>query len=270
MKIAKVKGGKDDGLVIYLDEPSFIKGKSDEVKDIETEDGGIMVPLPCENHHECLFVGGPSGSGKSTYIGNYIKQYMKTFPNKEIILFSAVKSDKSLDEIKKLRRYDLSDDSMIEHPIDVKNLEGSLCIFDDYTQVKSKAMREAVQDLLERVITTGRCHAEEKLTKRQMRERDIDVIVTSHQFQAYQDTRSILNECTSLTCFPGSGSAYQIKSVLRIYAGLSPKDIAHIYSLPSRWITFSKWFPQYILYERGAYVLSKEPKKKDVTKKESS
>jgi predicted AAA+ superfamily ATPase len=84
---------------------------------------------PSEKYREILYITGASGSGKSYYTKSYIKEFQKSKRYKDfpVYLFSALSEDESLDEVKP-KRIKL-DESIIDDPIDIDELENSLCIF---------------------------------------------------------------------------------------------------------------------------------------------
>jgi hypothetical protein len=71
----------------------------------------------------------------------------------------------------------------------------------------------------------------------------------------YKETKKVLNECTSITLFPGGSSSYAIKYALQHYFGLDKHQVEKILKLPSRWITVHKLFPMCVLYAKGSYLL---------------
>jgi len=83
------------------------------------------------------------------------------------------------------------------------------------------------------------------------------VVAVSHQLLNYKHTRQLLNESTSVTFFPCSGSDYHIKRFLKTYCGLDEANIKKILKLPSRWVTLYKTYPMYVLYEKGCFLISK-------------
>ncbi|KKL56297.1 hypothetical protein LCGC14_2246800, partial [marine sediment metagenome] len=97
----------------------------------------IMPPL---TGRDCIFLSGCSGSGKSTFICEYIKQIKKIFPNKKIILYSFIEEDSAFEEFKNDKnfiRMKLTDD-LVENPIDIKKLAGTVCVFDDIISENDK------------------------------------------------------------------------------------------------------------------------------------
>ena len=87
---------------------------------------------------------------------------------------------------------------------------------------------------------------------------DIRMLMTSHLLMNYKSTRRTLNESTAVCFFPKCGSTYHIKRFLKTYAGLEKQQIKRILNLPSRWVCLYKTYPMYILYEKGVYLLSNE------------
>jgi hypothetical protein len=207
----------------------------------------ILQPLPRKDRREILYIAGAQGSGKSYYASNYIKEYLKMFPNNDAILFSRVKKDKNFKDIKKIIRVKL-DDNILNDPIDPKKeLIRSITIFDDI-ETMDKNMQKYLENLRNDIIKNGR--DQEGIGN------DIYCICTNHQVTDYSKTRDLLNEATSLTIFPKSGSTYGIKRALKSYFGLDNNQIHKILNLPSRWVSIYSSYPQYVLYEKGAYLLS--------------
>lgn len=224
---------------IYNKTVDYVDNKKD--KEIIIHDGEVM-PLPMKDTRECIYVAGPSGSGKSTYISNYAKNYKKMFPKNKIFVFSRVDEDNCIDKLDPIRIK--IDEELINDPIDPKELSDSLVIFDDTDTIPNKKLKDAVNQLKSDLLEVGR-HG------------NTYVAVTSHLLTNYKESRTILNEAHAITLFPGSGSSYSIRYVLKNYGGLENKDIDKILRLPSRWITFRKLYPQLILYAKGMYLLNK-------------
>lgn len=209
-----------------------------------------LIPLPRKDKREILYIAGPQDSGKSYYTAMYLKEFQKIFKKRDILVFSRLNKDISLDSIKNIKRIKLDDD-ILDDPIKLDELKDSCCVFDDIENSVDKNMQSYLENLINDVIQNGRDH-ENKNNKDQ-----IYVIVTNHQITDYRKTRDLLNECTSITVFPQSGSSYGITRCLKLYCGLSQKDIDKILKLPSRWVTIYKRFPNYCLYEKGCFLLSK-------------
>jgi hypothetical protein len=212
-----------------------------------------LRPLPIkrgDQYRECLYIFGPTGSGKSYYAMTYSNLWLKMFTNPSNIIyrFSRVKEDKSFSRIdKKFIKNVTIDERMITEPITPEQLHGSLTIFDDIdtlpdTDPKDKAIKNSVLKLREDLLQTGRHES-------------VYVINTSHLGMNWKGTRSSINEATSVTFFPSSGTTGGINKFLKTYAGLMRHQIEKIMSLPSRWVTLYMNSPRYVLYECGAYLL---------------
>ncbi len=246
------KKGKKKTLYLKNDDiNNFKKDEEDWDSDNEEEEDklfnnleinyGLMQQYPnTKADRECLYITGPSGSGKSTYASEYIKQYKKAFPNNDFILLSRKPEDPVLDQLKPIRIK--IDESLLDDPIDFKELENSCVLFDDIDTISNIKLRDYVQHLRDDILEVGRSSR-------------ITCICTSHLACNYKQTRTLLNEATSLVIFPRSGSSYQYKRMLKVYCGLDKKQVQKILNLPSRWVCLHKSYPNYVLYALGAYAI---------------
>jgi hypothetical protein len=213
---------------------------------------GMLVPVPKKEREQrnIYYIAGPSGCGKSYTSALIIKQWKKLYPYGKIYLFSEVKKDKALDKLINWR-VDITDKKMIDKPIEpdeFKNTDGrgenrgSLVIFDDVDTITDKELFKSVHNLLDKLLQTGR-------------HQNIDMIVTSHQLMDYKKTRILLQEAQNVIFFPQGGSIYHIDRFLKIYGGVNKHQLKKILGLPSQWVMFHKSYPQYVLYEHGAFLL---------------
>jgi energy-coupling factor transporter ATP-binding protein EcfA2 len=208
-------------------------------------DDGKFIPLPkiSKDKSERIMIAGPTGSGKSTYASTYIKEIMKNHKNKKFYIFSILNSDEILDKLKPIRVK--IDDTILETPIEIQELANSVVLFDDIDTFTNKKIRDSVANLRDRCLSEGR-------------HENITCICTNHQVCDYTKTRTMINDCSSVTFFPQSGGVNGIERLLKTYCGLGNKEIRKIVKLPSRWVTISKVYPMYILYETGCYLLGKD------------
>lgn len=194
------------------------------------EDSVLIEPTHVKER-DVLYCSGPSGSGKSTIINKFINRYTKLHPKNNIFLFSNVKEDDSFNENKKLIKRIRIDSNLIEDPINIKEeLKDSLVIMDDVDMISNKIIRESVLSIREEILTCGRHY-------------NISCAISTHQLTNYTHTRTILNESNLICFFPKSGSLYHIQRFLKMYCGLSNKQIGEILKIDSRWICIKKDYP---------------------------
>jgi hypothetical protein len=223
---------------------SDVKSKSKELskKEFKIYDDGIIQPLPRFNKTERCYIAGQTECGKTYWCKRYLQQLRKVYPEKKIFVFSDVSHDPELDCIKNLVRFELDEELIDKKPIKPEVFKNSICVFDDIDSIQNKQLYKIIQNLRDSLLRRGR-------------HEDISTLITSHLLTNYKDTRIILNECNSITIFCRSGSTYGIKYLLKKYIGLDKKGIQKVLNLPSRWVTIYKNHPQYVLYEKGVYIL---------------
>ncbi len=231
----------DDELLSKIYNLSMKQVSDQSKKEFLLHDDGVINPLPHFKQTERTFIAGPTGSGKSYYTKKYLTQLRKVFPDKKIFIFSDVDEDPELDDIPGIIRVKL-DKNMIDKPIRPAKLADSIVVFDDIDSIQDKEISNSVMKLRDSLLRRGR-------------HEDISVIVTSHLMSNYKDTRIILNEANSITFFPRSGATDAIKYTLKKYCNMNSKEIEKCLKLPSRWVTVYKNYPNYILYEKGVYLL---------------
>ncbi len=232
-------GNKD---ILFIDENSEY---DDDFTEFRNTKHKIKI-IPNPNYRSVFYVAGPSGSGKTSFAVDIVRTYKKLHPRQRFYLFSRTNynNDPAFTGIKVNQV--MIDENLIDNPIDIEKDIGEPCIilFDDCNTIQNKELKSAVDALLNDILEVGR-----KL--------EITVIVTNHLVIPNEKkmARTILNEMQYLTVFPKSGSAYQIKYVLKQYFGLSKQQIDRIMSLDSRWIFLSKSYPLYVVYEYGVFIL---------------
>lgn len=238
--IAKIKGGKKNGKLLYLNEKEIATG----VNHIEVHDGKF-IPLPDVDKREVVYIAGPSGSGKSTYSSEYINSFMNIFPDQELFIFSRTDAENDPAFINLDFNQVLIDESLIDNPIDITEelTDGCIILFDDVNTIQNEQLKKAVDKLMADIMECGR-----KL--------GIYCVITNHLIipNERKVARTILNECTSLTVFPKSGAIQQIKYVLKTYFGYNNNQIENFLKTKSRWITFYKTYPQLVLTEYECYI----------------
>jgi hypothetical protein len=191
---------------------------------------------------QVFYITGMSGSGKSYYTVNLIKSYNKLFPNNHIYLFSAKDENKTYNEFKDNITF-INLDDLLKSQVTLSQLKNSFVIFDDYEGVKNKKIMDELLRIQEIILQQGR-------------EFKIYMAFISHLANNYNKTRTILNECHSITLFPQMLTNYSKKYLLQKYLGLSKEDLKKINNLKTRYITILKFPAFYLLHEKGVYKLN--------------
>lgn len=202
-----------------------------------------ILPIP-NNETRIYYICGPSGSGKSTMAANILQTYKKQNPKNDIYIFSRKDRDEVLDKLKPLRIP--IDDDLIDNPLDItKEAENGGCcfLFDDYNTIQDKELREAVSKIMHDILEVGRSY-------------NVSCIITNHLINGdnKKDMRTIFNEAHNITIFPKCGNRHGMEYMLKNYIGFDKKIIDRILKLNSRWCTISTTYPNYVLYENGAFI----------------
>ena len=255
--LTKISGGKYNDKIIYCDNNMVDSSDSDESGEEEDDgkesftggskhnkntfnyinikkSGGKFEPTPDTTHErDILYVSGPSGSGKSFYSKLFIKNYIKAFPKNEIYMFSKLRSDSSLDDIKKIQRIRIDDD-LITDPFEAKDFSDCLVIFDDIDSITNKLIKDSILGLMNDILQIGR-HS------------NTSCIITNHLAAKGNETKILLSEAHIITLFLGSGQNYNY--ILEKYLGYTTKEIQALKKLKTRWVSFCRHYPQVIFTE---------------------
>lgn len=240
----------DDDTLHIADPIRRRKGKEKKMahncsKHEETDEDDSYIPLMNSDEREVWYICGPSGSGKSTFAADLINEWKHDYPKGDVFIFSRTnhKSDPAFKKIKMIQ-IDINE-GLLEDPINIENeiSEDSLIIFDDVTTIHDKELKDAVEHLMVDIMEVGR----------KMR---IWIIVTSHLIIPNEKkfARTVLNEMQKLVVFPKGGGIQQIRYALKTYFGYSNRQIDDFINTDSRWLVFSKTYPQYILSETEAII----------------
>lgn len=204
-------------------------------------DSGTLELVPRQDSRDVLYVAGMSGAGKSTFCANYMRNFNKLYPEKDVILFSHKDEDEAFDDIENFNRIDMNDPSIIEEPIHMNELEDSLVIFDD-TDILPKKIQKSIHDTRDQLLQGARSL-------------NTYVICTAHQLSNYRDTRCILNEAHYMVVFPRACNEHQLNTFLRKYGGFTDELMARAKKLPSRWICIRNLFPKCVIHEGGVFMI---------------
>lgn len=239
-----VNGGKSNGEIVFIKKKdkkeSVVKYKP--VMDVDLRNGEFEL-LPNDDQR-VIFIFGSAGSGKTYFAAKYIKKYLKIHPKAEFYVFSQVQQDEPIDKLRPHRI--MIDESLIANPINLDEIEpGSMILFDDIDSLPDKELQKSVNTLKKQILEHGR-HS------------NLNIINISHLANGNDrnTSRVILLEAKNIVFFPKSGSAYNAKYILKTQLGLSPKQITSIMNIDSRWISIRTTYPQALLAEGKAIILS--------------
>lgn len=198
-----------------------------------------MMPVPNPTRFDRIYISGPTGSGKTTWIGKYLDMLLEIQPNRKIIVFSdvALENDNILSKYPHVRIK--LDEQLVEDPIEMAELNGSVVIADDIDSITNSKVKKAVFSMIDSILKQG--SSKQKIT----------LIVTNHAFSDYQNTRNIIINCNFIVWFKGTPNLEY--SLTRI--GLDRKQIDTTTLLPGRYVCVHKNFPRYVVYTSGAYLL---------------
>jgi hypothetical protein len=250
--IARVVGGSSDGQILKILTKEEMDAKKLLPEDgihgaiqiygngqmVKLHDGSFQV-LPNKKRVERAYIAGRSGCGKSYFSGKYVKEWLYMNPAGKIKLFSRKSEDPAFDKIGQLVRVKL-DDELLDDPLEPKDLADTLVIFDDIDTLRDKDIRNEVNALRADILETGRSD-------------NVPVISTNHLLYDKAKTNMLLNEASSLTCFPRSVSAPKLRYFLVNYGDVTPKQAIYLKNVPSRWLHIVTDYPRYIIHETGAY-----------------
>jgi hypothetical protein len=195
---------------------------------------------PMKRSYECgerdkVFLTGISGAGKSYWIGQYLKDYKKKFPKREIVVFSGVDKDKAIDVFDPIR---IDRETLLSEPMTRDELEDTCCIFDDTNSIPDQAIALAIRKVRDEILEMGR-HS------------GVTVLCTSHMAMDSLNTKYPIRESDNIVLFP-RGNQEQIANMFEKKLGFSRyKDlIDHLINLNQRWICYHKSYPSYILTKK--------------------
>jgi len=245
--LAKIKGGKYDGKIIYVDSEVKTPHNNEDNKiegmptftELKLPSDATFQPVPnTKSERDCHYITGASGSGKSTWTKKFVKEYLKTHNNQNpVYLFSRKKEDENLDDVKP-QRIKIGD-NLIQDPLKMEDFKNSLVLFDDTDIIKPKILRDIVDHIRDEILQGGRSIG-------------VSSVITNHNFTG-RELKTVLNECHTITVFPANYNR-GMKYLLEDYLGLDKKNIKKIRNAPSRWITVFKNFPVVLLSENEIWL----------------
>lgn len=218
--------------------------------DVDLKDGNFRV-LPYEisfedgtpSYTQRIYIAGQSGCGKSRWAGNWIRDYVERYPDKEVFTccHTPINEDPAYKDIE-AEQVDLDDPDFAElceeEVLAGGLLEGKICIFDDIDKLEKQAKTTA-QRLLGQTLMMGR-------------KQGIPVCFCNHLGADRNATRDILNAATAAVVFPRGGSPGQLDYLLKKHVGLSTVGVRAILEGRPRWAYVHREHPCYVLTNKRA------------------
>ena len=206
-----------------------------------TLSSGKIMPIPNYKKQERFYITGSSGSGKTFFSTNLIKEYLKHYKKEgnDVVIISGVEVSEDLEELEPtiINPYDL-----LTEPLRTDEIANSIILFDDVLSIPDRKVRNNITAIINNLVETNR-HS------------NTTMIIINHLINNHHETRKILNESTSLTFFPKSSAKNNIKKYLKGYEGMSDKMIRKIVNLPGRAVTLYKGGDEYVIYEKGVFMI---------------
>jgi hypothetical protein len=233
--IARVKGGLNDGEILYLHD-----GKTGK-KRVDLGEEGLfeLLPNPDPKKREVWYVAGQSGSGKSYVAKGLAAYYKKLFPDRNVYLISKLEKDETLDALKFLKRLSIRS-FMADYP-ELEEFTDCMVIFDDWDTLDKDA-HKVIHKLIEDLAIMGR-HT------------NTTMLILSHYLTNYKQTRLILNEATHIVVYPMSTSYHALRHLIRGYVGVDEEDLKRHRLLGSRWLCYKKGYPMWMCSQHVAEML---------------
>jgi hypothetical protein len=130
--------------------------------------------------------------------------------------------------------------------LDILDLEleeefaNSLVLFDDTDCITNPIVKKLMQMLKEKLLETGRHY-------------NCVVLITSHTFSNYAQTRRILTEINKFVVYPKQIWNSSLRNSLKSYVGLDKSHVDRIksFSKKSRWVCVDATYPMTCTYEDG-------------------
>jgi hypothetical protein len=239
--IARVKGGKYNGKLIYVDE-----NEDDGYDEISAPKDGKIVPIIDTDFGSLIYVAGIKGSGKSHFTSQWCQNAIKEFyPNDRVFLVTPV-NNKADDECFKGLNPLRCDLEAVEalFSLTPKDFEDSFVIFDDWDSIQNGYAAAAIMKLIEKLLGLAR-------------QENIKMVITNHQISDYKRTKYILSEANAVVLYPKSGDTGAIKDYLSKKMGLEKPVVKKILSIKDRWLLISKRYPMYVLTESEIFIIKR-------------
>lgn len=180
-----------------------------------------------EGRRDVIYMTGPSGCGKSYQSAIFAKNYKEMYPENSVVLISHQPPTNPKKDALSLYNlnciyFDLRNPNVCEsnfaggpNKLDLKELEDSLVIFDDYENIRDKVIYKGVFNLILDILFTGRHYR-------------CSALLIRHTRSSAAETAQILTEAQWVNMYPGAITAESIEYFANRYCGISKKQMKEI------------------------------------------
>jgi hypothetical protein len=145
--------------------------------------------------------------------------------------------------VKKIQRIDIYDKDFLNEDLDPEEFANSIVVMDDCDCIDDKKLKNKILAFFKKLcFIIGRHHK-------------ITVCWLAHDVVSGHETKSILNECTSITIFPKGLGSKKIHYLLASYFGLSKEEVERIKKLETRSVTIIKTYPKCVVSDHDIFIL---------------
>ena len=230
-----------------------LKGSREIITDSKDEK---MEPFYNPKERITMFIAGTQGCGKSYFISEFLDDYQLAHPERPVRLFTGLKEkdkhfERHADRIVRARmrcKYLEEMDLETMRYNKKKQRTGCLLIFDDVDRIRDPEVKKLTYKILYDALCNGRDH------ETQEGHADIDVVVTNHEINDYQNTKYILTECNYIVLFPYFTTAEQIERVLK-KIGVNKHLMKQIIKYQSRVVIIHRTAPMYCITHSKIFLL---------------
>jgi len=196
---------------------------------------------PKQDKRFSWYIAGANNSGKSYHLAKFLKKvFYKFFPKDyPIYLFTEKKEEEAFEglQMKKIA----IDESLVDEPFDYNSFENSLVIMDDVDAICGK-IGKAVVELRNKLLKNARSIR-------------TSVIITNHNLCDGNYTKSLLNECETISFFLKTYNK-STKYFVENYIGVSKEGVKKLRYNKSRCTTYCKTYPNIIIQEHDIYTMN--------------
>jgi len=193
-----------------------------------------IIPMIRNDWFNVVYANGPSGAGKTKVVVKIVQSYLKQNKKAEVYLISKKEKDKTIDQIKNVKRLDVT--TFIDDPIKVEEFpDKCVIIFDDFEGYETdKKLYKQIIGFLNDCMTMGRT----KL---------IQIFIITHSSALGKASTLIFQEASYFILYPQSMSHQSLKYIMQEKIGFDTTQIRYIKNLKSKYVCIHKAFPRYII-----------------------